>query len=109
MAWLIGGILIAAMLLTFMVALGLVFDPRYRDFPFAPLTAIAVPILTNSLALPRPQGVRGTAELAGATVLVLSVPYIVLNEGFGNWQSLWLCATLIALAVSLARVRGAQG
>jgi len=109
LAWLIGGILSAAMLLAFMVTLGLVFDPRYRDFPFAPLTAIAVPILTNSLALPHRHGVRGTAELAGATVLVLSVPYIVLNEGFGNWQSLWLCATLIALAVSLARVRGAQG
>jgi hypothetical protein len=95
--------------LAFTVALGLVFDPRYWSFPFAPLTAIAVPLLTHSLAIPRPPGARGTAELAGTALLALSVPYIVLNEGFSNWQSLWLCATLAALALSLARARGAQG
>ncbi len=105
---LIGGILIAALLLAIMVALGLVFDPRYKDIPFAPLTAIVVPLLTHSLTMPRPQGLRGTAELAGATVLALSVPYIALNEGLANWQSLWVCATLAALAVILVRVRGAQ-
>ena len=109
LARLVGAVLIATMLLAFMVALALVFDPRYRDFPFAPLTAMAVPLLTHSLALPRLQGARGAAELAGTTLLVLSVPYIVLNEGFANWQSLWLCAALAALAFSLARVRGAQG
>ena len=109
LARLIGGMLIAAMLLAFMAALGLVFDPRYVDLPFAPLTAITVPLLTHSLALPRPQGERGAAEIVGAALLALSVPYIVLNEGFANWQSLWLCATLVALALSLARVRGAQG
>ena len=31
-----------------------------------------------------------------------------LNESFANWQSLWLCAALAALAFSLARVRDAQ-
>ena len=106
---LIGVILIAAMMLAILAALGLVFDPRYKDFPFAPLTAIAVPLLTHSLTMPRPQGLRGAAELAGAAVLALSAPYILLNEGLVNWQSLWVCATLVALAVSLARVRGAQG
>jgi exo-beta-1,3-glucanase (GH17 family) len=109
LAWLIGVIVIAAILLAFMVALGLVFDPRYKDFPFAPLTAIVVPLLTHSLAIAAPNGERGTAELVGATVLALSVPYIVFNEGLANWQSLWVCAALAALAVSLARVRGAQG
>jgi exo-beta-1,3-glucanase (GH17 family) len=106
---LIGAILIAALLLAVMVALGLVFDPRYKDIPFAPLTAIVVPLLTHSLAMPRPQGLRGVAELAGAAVLALSVPYIALNEGLANWQSLWVCVALAALAVSLARVRGARG
>jgi exo-beta-1,3-glucanase (GH17 family) len=109
LARLIGGVLMAAMLLALMAAFGLVFDPRYVDFPFAPLTAMTVPLLTHSLALLRPQGVRGAAEIAGAALLALSVPYIMLNEGFANWQSLWLCATLVALALSLARVRGAQG
>jgi len=46
--------------------------------------------------------------LAGAGILALSVPYIVLNESFANWQSLWLCATLAAFAFTLVRVRGAQ-
>jgi exo-beta-1,3-glucanase (GH17 family) len=109
LARLIGAVLIATMLLAFMVALGLVFDARYRDFPFAPLTAMTVPLLTHSLAMPRMEGAPGTAELAGTALLVLSVPYIVLNEGLANWQSLWVGATLAALAFSLARVRGAQG
>jgi hypothetical protein len=105
----IGGILIAAMLLAILVALGLVFDPRYRDFPFAPLTAAVLPVLLHSLLMPRPVGNRGAAELAGAGVLALAVPYIVLNEGLANWQSLWTCAALVALAISLARVRAAPG
>ena len=105
----IGGILIAAMLLAILVALGLVFDPRYKDFPFAPLTAAVLPVLLHSLLMPRPGGQRGAAELAGAGVLALAVPYIGLNEGLANWQSLWTCAALVALAVSLARVRAAPG
>jgi exo-beta-1,3-glucanase (GH17 family) len=106
---LVGAVLIAALLLAIMAALGLVFDPRYQSFPFAPLTAMAVPVLTHSVAVSQPRGARGMAELAGAILLALSVPYIVLNEGFENWQSLWVCATLAALSFSLARVRGAQG
>jgi len=103
----IGGILIAAVLLAILTARGLVFDPRYRDFPFAPLTAAAVPLLLNSLLMPCASGPRSAAELASAGVLVLSVPYIVLNEGLANWQSLWTGAALLALAISLARVRAA--
>jgi exo-beta-1,3-glucanase (GH17 family) len=108
LARLIGAVLMVSLLLAFIVALGLVFDPRYRDFPFAPLTAMAVPLLVHSLTMPRPDGVRGVAELGGTAVLLASVPYIALNEGFANWQSLWVCAALAAIAVSLARVRGAQ-
>ena len=108
-ARLIGAVLIAAMLLAVMSALGLVFDPRYHNFPFAPLTAIAVPLLTHSTIVPRRQSVRGAAEFAGATVLALSAPYIAINEGLANWQSLWVCAALVALAISLARARGARG
>jgi exo-beta-1,3-glucanase (GH17 family) len=98
-------ILIATMLLSVHVALGLVFDPRYKDFPFAPLTAAIVPFLAHSLVTPRPQGAPGAAERTSAAALALSVVYIVPNEGFANWQSLWLCAAVLALAFSLARVR----
>ncbi|MDO9412709.1 MAG: beta-(1-6) glucans synthase [Pseudolabrys sp.] len=106
---LLGAVLIATMLLALVVALGLVFDPRYRDFPFAPLTAAVVPLLLLSLVTPRPVGARGAAELIAAAVLAASVPYIVLNETFANWQALWVAATLTALAFTLARVRDARG
>jgi glucan 1,3-beta-glucosidase len=105
----VGAILIATMLLAILAALGLVFDPRYKDFPFAPLTAAAVPFLTHSLLMPRPLGARGAAEWAGAGLLALSVPYIAINETLANWQSLWVCAALAMLAISLARVRDAPG
>jgi len=104
----IGVILIATMMLAILIALGLVFDPRYQDFPFAPLTAAALPLLLHSLMMPRPTGSHGAAEIAAAGVLTLSVCYIVFDEGITNWQSLWLCAALAAIAVSLARARGAQ-
>ena len=107
-ALVVGAILIATTLLAMLCALGLVFDPRYRDFPFAPLTAAAVPLFMHSVTMPRPLGRHGTAEWASAVVLALSVLYIVLNESFANWQSLWLCAALVALAFSLVRVRDAQ-
>ena len=104
----VGALLIVTTLLALLAALGLVFDPRYRDFPFAPLTAASVPFVMHSLAMPRPHGRHGTAQWTGAGVLALAVPYIVLNESLANWQSLWLCAALVVLAFSLARVRDAQ-
>jgi exo-beta-1,3-glucanase (GH17 family) len=105
----IGMIMIATMLLALVCALGLVFDPRYRDFPFAPLTAAAVPLLLHALLMPQPAGERGAAELGGAVVLALTVPYIVFNETLANWQALWVCAALAAIAFSLTQVRAARG
>ncbi|MGA8004181.1 MAG: beta-(1-6) glucans synthase [Pseudolabrys sp.] len=102
-------ILVVTMLLAFVIALGLVFDPRYRDFPFAPLTAAIAPFLVHGFTVARAKGVRPAAETAGAAVLALSVGYIVINEGFANWQSLWVCAVLAGLAFNLARVRDVPG
>jgi exo-beta-1,3-glucanase (GH17 family) len=103
----VGVVLISTLLLAIHVVLGLVFDPRYKDFPFAPLTAAVVPFLMHSLAAPRPPGRAAMAERAAAVLLALSVVYIVPNEGLANWQSLWLCAALAGFAITLARVRGA--
>jgi glucan 1,3-beta-glucosidase len=103
-----GVLLIATTLLALQSALGLVFDPRYRDFPFAPLTAAVVPLLMLHAVVKRPSGARAIAECAAATPLALSVPYIAVNEGFTNWQSLWLCAVFAALVFILARARDAQ-
>ena len=99
LARLVGTLMIATMLLALLIALGLVFDPRYQDFPFAPLTAAVVPFFMHSVTMPRPLGRYGVAEWVAAGVLALSVPYIALSEGFANWQSLWLCGALAALRV----------
>jgi hypothetical protein len=103
-----GALLIATMLLALQSALGLVFDPRYRDFPFAALTVSVVPFVMHHLTVKRANGARAAAECAGAALLALSVPYIAINENFNSWQSLWLCAAFAALAVILARARVAQ-
>jgi len=103
-----GTVLIAAMLLAVQSALGLMFDPRYRDFPFAPLTAAVVPFLTHKFVVRVAPGPRLAAETAAAVILAPSIPYVAINEGFFNWQSLWLCAAFAGLAFILARARDAQ-
>jgi hypothetical protein len=89
-------------------ALGFVFDPRYRDFPFAALTMAVVPFALLML-LNRPQeGARPVAEQVFAAVLAVSVVYTIFNEGTENWQSLWSCAMYFLLAVTLWRARAVQ-
>ena len=105
--WALGSTLIALMLVTVEAVLGLVFDPRYRDIPFAPLTAAAVPFLVLLVSMPRPAGRRALAETAAAAVLAVSAVYIVFNETFANWQSVWFCGALIGLAIILALARDA--
>jgi len=85
-----------------------VFDPRYRDFPFAPLTAAVLPFVVHGFLVGRAKGSRAVAEVAAACVLALSAVYIVFNEGFANWQALWVCGVLAVLAFNLAQVRAAQ-
>jgi exo-beta-1,3-glucanase (GH17 family) len=105
--WALGGTLIALMLVSVEAALGLVFDPRYRDIPFAPLTAAVLPFVVVLVSAPRPAGARAAAETVGAAVLALSAGYILFNEGFANWQSVWFCAGLAGLAFILALARDA--
>ncbi len=107
--WVLGGSLVALMLLSVETALGLVFDPRYRDMPFAPLGAAVVPFAVVMLSTPRPAGSRARAETLAACVLAASAAYIVFDESFANWQSVWFCAGMIGLAFILARARDAPG
>jgi exo-beta-1,3-glucanase (GH17 family) len=89
-------------------ALGFVFDPRYRDFPFAALTMAVVPFSTLMLLNRQQEGVRPIAEAVFAGLLAGAVLYTVFNEGADNWQSLWTCAVYFLLAVTLWRARGVQ-
>src|SRR5712671_6413740 len=104
----LGAALVVATLIGTETALGFVFDPRYRDFPFAALTMAVVPF-SMLMLLNRPQdGVRPIAETVFAAVLAASVLYILPNEAADNWQSLWTCAVYFLLAVTLWRARGVQ-
>jgi glucan 1,3-beta-glucosidase len=105
----LGLLLVALTVLALLAALGLVFDPRYRDFPFAPLTGAAVPFVLLSLSAPRAAGPRAAAETAAAAVLALSALTIVWNETMANWQAVWFAAGLLLLALTLVRARAAPG
>jgi len=111
----LGILLIALAVLSVQAALGLVFDPRYRDFPFAPLTAATIPLLLARKGRPAIKGkVLATwkrrlqapaAETAVAVALAASAVYIVCNEGFANWQAVWFSGALLALAFTLLQAQ----
>jgi glucan 1,3-beta-glucosidase len=108
LALLLGMALVVTTLIGAETALGFVFDPRYKDFPFAALTMAVVPFATVML-LNRPQaGVRPIAEAVFAALFAGSALYIVFNEGANNWQSLWTCAVYVLLALTLWRARAVQ-
>jgi len=86
-------------------SLGLVFDPRYRDFVFAPLSAAVIPFLALMLSTPRSGGPRAVAETAAAAVLAACVIYILPNESLANRESVWFCAAILAVALILVRAR----
>jgi len=105
----LGCLLVLLTVLAVQAALGLVFNPRYRDFPFAALTGAVVPFVLLLRALPRRSDFRSNAETTAAAALVISAAYIALSETFANWQALWFCGGLLALAVSLLPARAAPG
>jgi exo-beta-1,3-glucanase (GH17 family) len=108
LAALLGITLLVTTVIAAETALGFVFDPRYRDFPFAALTMAVVPCwalawLTRPLA-----GDRPIAESVFAGLLVIAAVYVGFNEGPKNWQSLWTCVVYAMLGVTLWRARAAQ-
>jgi glucan 1,3-beta-glucosidase len=85
------------------VALGLVFDPRYKDFQLALLTG-PVATLAILVALRKPSAAQsGVAETVAAILLTGSALFVVWNEGLANWQALWFGALLVALALTALR------
>ena len=105
----LAALLVVTMVAAIHVALGLVFDPRYKDFPFAaltgPVTALAVAAFMGARGAFRP----GLADIAAACVMAGSALFIVANEGIANWQAVWLALLLAILAVTVLRARAAPG
>jgi hypothetical protein len=77
-----------------------VFDPRYRDFPFAALTMSVLPFLLLTAINRRAEGSRSLAELAFAGVLVISALYTGFND--------WTCGIYLLFALTLSRARVVQ-
>ena len=91
----------ATTLVTVEIALGLVFDPRSRDFPFASLTMAAVPVWTVALLCRRKPDIGVTAEAVFAGLFVAAALFLFLNEGVHNWQSLWTAAAFVLFGAAL--------
>jgi hypothetical protein len=108
LAWILGLLLSVLTVLAVQSALALAFDPRYRDFPFAPMTVAVMPFVLLSLMSSRGNGLRGIAEMMAAVVLTLCAAFISWNEGFANWQAQWFAFILAALAFSLIPARDGQ-
>jgi len=89
-------------------AIGLAFDPRYKDFPFAALTMAVVPFAVLSLLNRPKEGVRPIAEATFAGVLVMTAIFIGFNEGPDNWQSLWTSGIFALFGATLWRARALQ-
>jgi hypothetical protein len=108
LAMALGLALIVTTLIGAETALGFVFDPRYKDFPFAALTMAVVPFSVLTLLNRPKEGTRPVAESVFAGLLAGAALYTGFNEGSDNWQSLWTCAAYFLLAVTLWQARAAQ-
>jgi hypothetical protein len=102
-------LLAATMIAAIHVALGLVFDPRYKDFPIAallgPVAALAILAFAGNSGPPRP----GSAETAAAALLTGSAVFVTLNEGIANWQAVLFAMLLLVLALTALRAKAAPG
>jgi glucan 1,3-beta-glucosidase len=82
------------------VALALVFDPRYRDFPIALAAPPAVCLAVHAWVAPAPAALE---ERVLGLVLGAAAPLIVLREGLANTDALAWSALSLALAASVWR------
>jgi exo-beta-1,3-glucanase (GH17 family) len=105
---LLGMTLIVTTLIAAETALGLVFDPRYKDFPFAALTMAVLPLALLTLLNRPQQGTRPISEAVFAGLFVIAALLTGFNEGPNNWQSLWTSALYLLLGVTLWQARGVR-
>jgi exo-beta-1,3-glucanase (GH17 family) len=101
----LGFALIVTTVIAAETALALVFDPRWRDFPFAVLTMAAVPFAAVTLVNRTKTDTRPLAEAIFARLFAAAAIYILLNEGPHNWQAIWTCATYVLFGIVLWQIR----
>lgn len=103
--WL-GGLLAGSCVLALFLTLGLVFDPRYREFATSTLIGPAVAFLMLALLAPRTGSVF--SERVFSAVLTASAIVIVVQEKISNWEALLFAALLLILAGTLVLARAGQ-
>jgi hypothetical protein len=105
----LAALLAATLVAAIHVALGFVFDPRYKDFQLAllsgPVAALSIVALMNEPIRPA----AGVAEWVAAGLLTGSALFVVCNEGLANWQALWFAGLLLALSLTALRTAPAPG
>ena len=101
----LGITLIVTTLVAAEVALSLVFDARWRDFPFAALTMAVVPFWTLAFLNGPKSGTRPLSEAVFTGLFALAAVYIILNEGSDNWQAMWTGAVYFLLGSALWQAR----
>jgi hypothetical protein len=107
MANMLGITLIVTTLIAAQTALSLIFDARWRDFPFAALTMAVVPFWTLAFLNGSKSGERPLSEAVFAGLFAMAAVYVVFNEGFENWQAIWTGAIYLLLGSALWRARTA--
>jgi len=105
----LAALLVATVVAAIHVALGLVFDPRYKDFPLAALTGPVVAFAVLAFAGGKDRAPPGAAEIAAAAVLTGSALFVIANEGIANWQALLFGGLLLILSLTVLRARAAPG
>jgi hypothetical protein len=83
------------------LALGLVFDPRYRGFPASSLAGPVAALLLITITTWR-RRTSGMAERVFAVLLAVSAAVIVVQEGVQNFEALAYAACILILAGTLA-------
>jgi hypothetical protein len=103
----LGITLIVTTLVAAEIALSLVFDARWRDFPFAALTMAVVPFWTLAFINRSKSGTRPLSEAVFAGLFAAAAVYIIFNEGPENWQAMWTGAAYFLLGSVLWQARTA--
>jgi len=106
----LGLTLILTSLIAADTALALVFDPRWRDFPFAGLTMSVVPFGTLALLNRSRSAIAPpVAEAVFAGLFAAAGFYILCNEGVQNWQSVWTSVSYLLFGALLWQARFVAG
>jgi glucan 1,3-beta-glucosidase len=105
----LSALLAATVVAAIHVALGLVFDPRYKDFPFAALAGPVIAFFVLAFVNGKQAIESGTAERVAAALLAGSALFVVVNEGPANWQALIFASLLLLLALTCLKAEAAPG